>query len=211
MSEFSIPPLLLSLVVVLSLYTIQPGDALMQTIDAHAEECFFERAEAGTKLGFTFEVIDGGFLDIDIHIRDPEGRILHQEERASSGKYTIEATTTGAYDYCFSNKMSTMTPKVVMFSIEKSDGTHISSKPGDAADEEHAKLQSMVQTLVYSGVSVKRELEYMAVRDRIHRRINEETNSRVLTWSLFEFVLFLTASVAQVVYLKRFFEVKRVI
>ncbi len=37
-------------------------------VDAHAEECFFERLTPGTKLLLTFEVIEGGFLDIDVKV-----------------------------------------------------------------------------------------------------------------------------------------------
>lgn len=37
-------------------------------IDAHAEECFHERVVTGTKLGLMFEVVEGGFLDIDVKI-----------------------------------------------------------------------------------------------------------------------------------------------
>lgn len=39
------------------------------SIDAHAEECFFERVNSGTKMGLMFEVAEGGFLDIDVEVR----------------------------------------------------------------------------------------------------------------------------------------------
>jgi hypothetical protein len=38
------------------------------TVDAHSEECFFDRVLAGTRLGLIFEVIEGGFLDIDVKV-----------------------------------------------------------------------------------------------------------------------------------------------
>ena len=37
-------------------------------IDAHAEECFFDRVTSGTKLSLMFEVAEGGFLDIDVKV-----------------------------------------------------------------------------------------------------------------------------------------------
>lgn len=45
------------------------SSAYYVTIDAHAEECFFERVNTGTKLGLMFEVVEGGFLDIDVIIK----------------------------------------------------------------------------------------------------------------------------------------------
>ena len=37
-------------------------------IDAHEEACFQESVTAGTKLGLTFQVAEGGFLDIDVQV-----------------------------------------------------------------------------------------------------------------------------------------------
>ncbi len=37
-------------------------------VDAHAEECFFDRVGTGMKMGLTFEVVEGGFLDIDVKV-----------------------------------------------------------------------------------------------------------------------------------------------
>jgi hypothetical protein len=37
-------------------------------IDAHAEECFFDRVSSGTKMSLMFEVAEGGFLDIDVKV-----------------------------------------------------------------------------------------------------------------------------------------------
>lgn len=68
--------------------------------------------------GLTFEVIEGGFLDIDVKVSGPEGEEIITRERESNGKITFAASKTGAYTYCFSNKMSTMTPKGVMFSVD---------------------------------------------------------------------------------------------
>ena len=54
-------------------------------MDAHSEECFFDKVKMGTKLGLMFEVAEGGFLDIDVRIEGPDGKIVHQGERESNG------------------------------------------------------------------------------------------------------------------------------
>lgn len=132
------------------------------TVDAHAEECFFDNVEAGTKMGkyctqinpriakfpsflaaLTFEIAEGGFLDIDVRIFGPDNKVIHQGERESSGKYTFAAHTKGVYTYCFSNKMSTMTPKVVMFNMEIGEAP----KSPERSSESATKLEDMIHEL----------------------------------------------------------------
>lgn len=63
-------------------------------------------------------MIEGGFLDIDVRVTGPDHEEIISRERESNGKITFAAAKMGAYTYCFSNKMSTMTPKGVMFSMD---------------------------------------------------------------------------------------------
>lgn len=71
LNHFQLPtmwPRLLVPIFVLIMQMVRPLKAYYLTIDAHAEECFFDRVTTGTKMGLTFEVIDGGFYDIDVKI-----------------------------------------------------------------------------------------------------------------------------------------------
>ncbi|XP_318076.4 transmembrane emp24 domain-containing protein 2 [Anopheles gambiae] len=203
--------LLLNFLVCFLLLCVVPIRGYFITVDPHSEECFFDRAEAGTKLGLMFETVEGGFLDIEVRISGPDQKVIYQGEKESSGKYTFSAYETGIYHYCFSNKMSTLTPKVVMFSMEIGEapkGTVGAVNEGEAG---HTKLEDMIRELSGTLTSIKHEQDYMHVRDRIHRSINESTNSRVVMWSFFEAIVLIVMTVGQVYYLKRFFEVKRVV
>jgi len=127
---------LLALLATVSIF-FRSCSAYFITVDAHAEECFFDKVKMGTKMGLMFEVAEGGFLD--------------------------------------------------------------------------NKLEDMIKELSTALTGVKHEQEYMAVRDRIHRSINENTNSRVVMWSFFEALVLVSMTLGQVYYLKRFFEVRRVV
>ncbi len=56
-----------------------------------------------------------------IQVYGPEGRTIFNGEKETDGKYTFAAHMDGNYKYCFSNQMSTMTPKIVMFNLEVED------------------------------------------------------------------------------------------
>jgi len=177
-------------------------------IDAHGQECFHDRVGAGTKMALMFEVADGGFLDIDVKIVGPDQKVIYQGERETSGKYTFAAHMEGIYNYCFSNQMSTMTPKIVKFSMDIGEAPKDTSKDDS---EHHDKLGEMISQLSVSLTGVKHEQEYMEVRDRVHRAISDSTNSRVVWWAFFESLILVAMTAGQVYYLKRFFEVRRVI
>ncbi|KAK8733720.1 hypothetical protein OTU49_006450, partial [Cherax quadricarinatus] len=201
---------LLALLGLLSL--LATARAYFVTIDAHAEECFFEKVTAGTKLGLAFEVAEGGFLDIDIKIFSPDGKIVHEGERESNGRYTFPASMDGVYTYCFSNKMSTMTTKIVMFSMEIGDESKADKDAANTEGEGSSnKIEDMIRELSAALSGVKHEQDYMEVRERIHRSINDNTNSRVVLWSVFEALVLVAMTIGQVYYLKQFFEVRRVV
>jgi len=190
---------------------ISQVNSFFVTVDAHAEECFFDKVKSGTKMGLMFEVAEGGFLDIDVRIVGPDGKTIHSGERESNGKYTFAAHMDGVYQYCFSNQMSTMTPKIVMFSMDIGDAPADGTGEGGEDEASHNKLEDMIKELSTALTGVKHEQEYMQVRDRIHRAINENTNSRVVMWSFFEALVLVAMTLGQIYYLKRFFEVRRVV
>lgn len=71
------------------------------TIDAHAEECFFDRVSSGTKLSLMFEVAEGGFLDIDVHVSPPRSPhplrfcplLIHSLSLLSTSRWDVWGTS----------------------------------------------------------------------------------------------------------------------
>lgn len=183
-------------------------DGYLVKVDAHAEECFHERISSGTTFSIIFEVAEGGFLDIDLKVVGPDNKELYLGDRESNGKYTFAAHIDGNYKFCFSNKMSTMTPKIIMFSLDIGDTP---KENVEDTQEHHNNLEQMINQLSTGLTGIKHEQEYMEVRERVHRAINDSTNSRVVLWSFFESLVLVAMTLGQVYYLKRFFEVRRVV
>ena len=67
-----------SILLIFCTYLVSVTRSYFITVDAHAEECFFDKVSSGTKMGLMFEVAEGGFLDIDVRIVGPDGKTIHQ-------------------------------------------------------------------------------------------------------------------------------------
>jgi hypothetical protein len=76
--------------------------------------------------------------------------------------------------------------------------------PKDPLEIEARKLSELLD-------QVKDEQSYIVMRERTHRNTAESTNSRVKWWNLFVIGVVIGESIFQVWWLRRFFEVKRVV
>lgn len=105
-----------------------------------------------------------------------------------------------------------MTTKIVMFSMEIGDESKADKDAANTEGEGSSnKIEDMIRELSAALSGVKHEQDYMEVRERIHRSINDNTNSRVVLWSVFEALVLVAMTIGQVYYLKQFFEVRRVV
>jgi p24 family protein beta-1 len=81
------------------------------------EECFYEDVHEGTNINGAFAVLAGANLDIDVFVWAPDGRQLYAANHEGEGKFMIRADKDGTYKFCFSNKMSVISHKVVRLAL----------------------------------------------------------------------------------------------
>lgn len=142
-------------------------------------------------------------MDIDFWLSDPKGKMLSTIHRRPTGTFAFTADEDGRHTYCFSNEMSSVSPKVLSFNVHGilyiEDSPHIAP-----VEHEIRKLSSGIQ-------GIKDEQEYIVVRERVHRNTAESTNDRVKWWSVAQTIMLVAVCGWNVHYLKSWFEVKRVI
>lgn len=178
-------------------------------LNPHARECFHENLHREDRMTVSYQVGDrefgsAGNLEVDFWIQDPSGNFIDNKKATSGGSSEFEAQLDGRYTYCFSNEISGSAYKEVNFNVHgvvyvPEDPTH--SDP----------LEKSIKTLGELLNQVKDEQEYIVVREMVHRNTAESTNSRVKWWSIFQLGVVGGNGLFQVWYLKRFFEVKRVV
>lgn len=128
---------------------------------------------------------------------------MNEQRKKDTGTYSFTATQDGRYKYCFSNEMSTVTAKTVSFNVH---GVMY------VEDEGHtAPIEREIRALSSALEAVKDEQEYIVVRERLHRDTAESTNDRVKWWSIIQTAVLFAVCGWQVFYLRRFFEIKRVV
>ncbi|GAM87761.1 hypothetical protein ANO11243_057880 [Dothideomycetidae sp. 11243] len=178
-------------------------------LKAHTKECFHEQLHTDDKMTVTFQVGDrefggAGNLDIDFWIQNPQGQNQIHESSVSSGDHSFTASQDGKYTYCFSNEYWSATSKEVSFNVHGIVYVPESEAPRDPIEKEVKQLTELLY-------QVKDEQSYIVVRERTHRNTAESTNARVKWWSVFQLGVLIGEGVFQVWWLKRFFEVKRVV
>jgi len=176
---------------------------------AHTRECFHESLHKEDKMTVTFQVGDrefgaSGNLDIDFWIHDPSGQFSVHKIGVSNGFHSFDALLDGKYIYCFSNEHWAVSSKEVSFNVHGIVYVPESDAPSDPLEAEVRKLSELL-------AQVKDEQSYIVMRERTHRNTAESTNARVKWWSIFQIGVLIGEGVFQVWWLKRFFEVKRVV
>ncbi|XP_064543198.1 transmembrane emp24 domain-containing protein 2 [Drosophila montana] len=195
------------------LLLFEAARGFMITVDAHETVCFFDRAHEKDKITVNFEVMEGGFKDIGVEISAPNDDRLYYAEAETNGRYTFAAIKDGQYTLCFDNTQSTLTPKVLMFHFIVAKDLNYYIDPHKRADDivEQSVLQENINALSSQLLAIKHEQEYMHVRYKGHLEISDNVHFRIIAWSIFGPSLLLALTILEIYYLKRFFEVKRVV
>ncbi|KAI4122001.1 MAG: hypothetical protein LQ341_007351, partial [Variospora aurantia] len=224
-------PLLSSILSTLLLSSIVAAHNI--NLGPHSRECFHEQLHKDDKMTVTFQVGDrefggAGNLEVDFwvccprrkynimlestmltfpllrQIQHPRGHNLRHGRAVSSGDHSFDADADGKYVYCFSNEHWSAATKEVSFNVHGIVYVPESEAPQDPLEVEIKQLSELLS-------QVKDEQSYIVVRERTHRNTAESTNGRVKWWSIFQLGVLLGEGIFQVWWLKRFFEVKRVV
>ncbi|KAG4303038.1 hypothetical protein PCK1_000704 [Pneumocystis canis] len=111
--------------------------------------------------------------------------------------------SSGKYKFCFSNEVLSGPEIELFFNVHRIKYKHNTKNVIDF-NTEVTLLSEILR-------DVKDEQEYIKAREKAHRNVAESTNSRVQNWNLFQIIVLVGLIFFQIYFLKRFFEIKRII
>eukprot|EP01086_Lenisia_limosa_P017757 TRINITY_DN9182_c0_g1_i1.p1 TRINITY_DN9182_c0_g1~~TRINITY_DN9182_c0_g1_i1.p1 ORF type:complete len:198 (+),score=44.16 TRINITY_DN9182_c0_g1_i1:85-678(+) len=173
-------------------------------LDAHREQCFYEDIREDTSVTLVFQVTAGGLLDIDATIHSPSGDLLFNGNREKASRYSFKTGNTGTYKFCFSNRISTFAAKTVSWTL---DIGGVDAK-AVATPETVSDLELNVRRISDVLANVESQQRYLRGRERTHRNTAEDTNSRIMWWSIVELMLYVVLCGSQIFAIRIFFDSK---
>jgi len=173
------------------------------------EACFYEDVEPNTQITFEFEVVTGGKLDVDASISDPKGITLFEAKRKRIESHQFLTNLGGAYKFCFANKFSTFTHKVVFFQLEVGDSDDEDEKElfpdGNIHIEAYSTSESQLHSIHQKLKNIMDYQQHHKNKEAGERRFSEDLKERVQLWSLLQFSIMIAVSLLQVMIVRSFF------
>jgi hypothetical protein len=213
--------------------------AVKTRIDAKKIECFSIDVEAGASVAFNFQVLHGGQKDLDVtlsatSVEEREGadeskhhisslshttftRVLEEWKVASEGTAAFTAPSAHANGHglptkvnaCFSNKMSSWTPKWYSFEL-LTDPAEPAAQEKETLATAETELEHALHKEGNNLFSVRTMMTRLRNSEEEHRNKVESTNEWMLYGTILNGTLLMGLSVFQFWYLKKFLSVRHV-
>lgn len=169
----------------------------------NSEDCFHEEIKRNTTAYLEFQVSAGGQLDVDVTLKNPQGQVIYEQQRATFDSHQFVADTTGVYTACFSNQFSSFSHKFVYVDFQ------VGEEPALPGVDEHATVLTQMETSsqsIHKGLNDILDAQtHHRLRESQGRKRAEELNERVMWWSGVETVAILFIGIGQILVLRNFF------
>ncbi|KAH8292708.1 hypothetical protein KR018_003231 [Drosophila ironensis] len=169
----------------------------------NAEDCFYEEIKRNTSAYFEFQVSAGGQLDVDVYLKDPQGKVIYKQDKATFDSHQFVAETSGVYTACFSNQFSAFSHKIVYVDFQ------VGEEPALPGVDEHATVLTQMETssqAIHKGLNDILDAQtHHRLREAQGRKRAEDLNQRVMVWSSLETAAVVLIGIVQILVLRNFF------
>lgn len=188
-----------------------------------AEAFFFMIKRGASKSGHCFKVVkalphgsivgsyeaSGAQEGVEAWLQYGDSRIW--ESKAAAGKFRKETKEVGTFKLCFESTVDVT--QTVSCNVRVAEpGQADAEKEEDILTKEHAAtFEELVNKLEQRTNDIVDQQQYAITRESVHLGVEEDTNARVMWWTVLEVSSLLLLAAFQIFYLRSFFEVKQVL
>jgi len=168
------------------------------------ELCFYEEFDGAEQRVVRYKVIRGGKLDVDLKVATASGKLVYNKNKQNKDKFQFESGF-GVYSFCFSNKFSTFTHKLVDFELSSTKPSSLTKKVGDKRARVPSRREAQLEEVFQNAVDIQNEQKLYRLREAAGRYIAEDLNVRVMWQSMGESCIIILSGIVQIFVLRRFF------
>ncbi|XP_066591176.1 transmembrane emp24 domain-containing protein 1-like [Prorops nasuta] len=179
-------------------------------IDAGKEDCYFQYVNPNGTFYVSFQVLRGGDGKAGFAVRNPAGEIVHPYQWVTSADYQDQSFYGGYYSVCVDNQFSRFAGKLVNLYI-----TVIRYDQWEKYTKELVELNLSVENFTNTIITVEKNINEMLQYQHLSRsqeardlNLLLDNNSYVQTWSLAQVIVILVATVVQVYFVRKLFDIK---
>lgn len=170
----------------------------------NAKQCYHEDLASGTKATIEFQVVTGGYYDVDMTLYDPRQTILYQGVKKQFDTHQWTASMSGQYTFCFSNEFSTFSHKLIYFEFIAGEEDPLPQANPPTASA-MTKFEAAAENIHENLNSVFDALTHYRLSEAKGRKRAEDLNWRVFWWSAMETLAVVIIGGVQVWTLRGFF------
>lgn len=175
-------------------------------LPAGADECFEEKVAESDHVSGGWDVAPGSVLHA-VTVLSPAGDEVYSASAEQSGSFDYYATASGTYSVCFSNAGESASREV-----------HAKIEIGDPPDliqlaktEHLSPIEERIKSLHESMIKVRDLQDQIKAQDEKQQKMTLSTRSWLLYLTVIEAAVLVATSAWQILHLRSFFEVKRVV
>ncbi|XP_031557158.1 transmembrane emp24 domain-containing protein 5-like [Actinia tenebrosa] len=182
-------------------------------VEAGNKECFFEEIKSNVSLDVEYQVVEGGELDINFYLKQPNGKILLEDVQKSDETHNIITPEDGVYEFCFDNSFSSLSSRTVFadlgvdFNDDDDDDNEITTR-GLKDTLDGLETETIVEALIKIRANLERVdhiQNFLRSTEARDFKMATSNLNRVFWWSLIQSVALIGVALVQVNVVKHFF------
>jgi len=188
-------------------------DSIMFHLQPNGKKCLKEEIHKDVLVTGEFEVNEVAGQKVDLMVTDTTGHhLVSRENIDKSGKFAFTTDKYDMFSLCFHSVVPTnmrgQRHEVFLLTKHGVEAKNYENL-GDAAKLKPLEVE--LKRLEDLSESIVQDFNYMRQREEEMRDTNENTNSRVLYFSIFSMCCLLGLATWQVLYLRKYFKSKKLI